>query len=125
MKNHLHKAGKGSLVARILAGSWRHDASKELQLSQSELDEVTPLLYGSGAAALGWWRIRETSLKASPSAAVLHQAYRLQALQSAIHEEKIEKVFRLLGQASVGAILVKGWAASELYPDAALRPYGD
>jgi hypothetical protein len=116
---------KGQLVADILSCSWRESRIPPLEISAAELDEVTPLLYGSGAAALGWWRIRETSLKASPSAAVLHQAYRLQALQSAIHEQKIEKVFRLLGQASVGAILVKGWAAAGLYPDAALRPYGD
>src|SRR6266478_4355249 len=125
MKNHLHKAGKGSLVARILAGSWRHDASKELQLSQSELEEVTPLLYGSGAAALGWWRIRETDLHACPSAEVMHQAYRLQALLSGIHEQKIQKVFRVLRTESIEPILVKGWAAASLYPDQALRPYGD
>ena len=125
MKNHLHKVGKGSLVARILAGSWRHDASKELQLSQSELDEVTPLLYGSGAAALGWWRIRETDLRTTLSAEVMHQAYRLQALQSGIHEQKIQKVFRTLRRESIEPILVKGWAAASLYPDRALRPYGD
>jgi hypothetical protein len=121
----LSRLRKGHLVADILSCSWRESTSPPFEIAEVDLDEVTPLLYGSGAAALGWWRIRETSLKASPSAAVLHQAYRLQALQSAIHEQKIEKVFRLLGQASVGAILVKGWAAAGLYPDAALRPYGD
>ena len=94
-------------------------------MSETDLDEVTPLLYGSGAAALGWWRLRETDWNSTPSAIVLHQAYRLQALQSAIHEQKIEKVFRLLRQTSLDAILAKGWAAAGVYPDPALRPYGD
>src|SRR6266446_5672715 len=101
MKNHLHKAGKGSLVARILAGSWRHDASKELLLSESELDEVTPLLYGSGAGALGWWRVRESELRSTKSATVLQKAYQLQVLQAKIHEEKIQKVVLMLREASI------------------------
>jgi hypothetical protein len=46
-------------------------------------------------------------------------------LQSGIHEQKIEKVFRLLRRAGVEPILAKGWAAAGLYPDRALRPYGD
>src|SRR5712691_8232439 len=116
---------RGQLVAATLSGSWRDSSSSVMNIAESQLDEVTPLLYGSGAAALGWWRVRQTSLSTSASAVVLHQAYRLQALQSAIHEQKIEKVFRLLRQASVEAILVKGWAAAGLYPDSSLRPYGD
>jgi hypothetical protein len=99
--------------------------AEPLDLSQPELDEVTPLLYGSGAAALGWWRVRNTDLASSPSAEVLHQAYRLQLLQSSIHEQKIRKVFRLLRSESIEPILVKGWVAAALYPEAALRPYGD
>ena len=86
---------------------------------------MTPLLYGSGAAALGWWRLRSTSLEETASGEVLHQAYRLQALQSVIHEQKVEKLFRLLKQAAVEAVVAKGWAAARLYPDSALRPYGD
>jgi hypothetical protein len=125
MTKRSNESGKGSLVARILAGSWRRDALTELHFSQSELEEVTPLLYGSGAAALGWWRIRETDLHACPSAEVMHQAYRLQALLSGIHEQKIQKVFRVLRTESIEPILVKGWAAASLYPDQALRPYGD
>jgi hypothetical protein len=118
-------SGKGGLVARTLAGSWRRAGGVSLQLSQAELDEVTPLLYGSGGAALGWWRVRETELRSSPSAEVLHQAYQLQVLQSGIHEQKIQKVFRLLRAESIEPILVKGWSAARFYPDQALRPYGD
>jgi hypothetical protein len=116
---------RGTLVGSILAGSWRYTHTHTLGISETQLNEVAPLLYGSGGAALGWWRVRETDLRDSPSADVLHEAYRLQTLQSAIHEEKIKTVLRLLRGESIEAILVKGWAAAGLYPDRALRPYGD
>lgn len=121
------KAGirKGSLVASVLAGSWRTSDVPPLEMSEQELDEVTPLLYGSGAAALGWRRLSQTELRNSPSAELLHQAYRLLSLQSDIHEQKIERVFRALREASVDAVLAKGWAAAGLYPERTLRPYGD
>lgn len=116
---------KGSLVAEVLAGAWRGSALPGLQISERELDEVTPLLYDSGTAALGWRRISKTPLRGSSSAEVLHQAYRLQSLQSEIHEQKIAKVFRLLRQAQVQAVLGKGWATAGMYAEKALRPYGD
>jgi hypothetical protein len=56
---------------------------------------------------------------------VLQQAYRLQSLQSEIHEQKVWKVFRRLRETGVDAILAKGWATAGLYPSRALRPYGD
>lgn len=116
---------KGQLVANALSGAWRSDQILDFELTSEELDEVTPLLYGSGAAALGWWRVRSTNVAETPSGAVLHQAYRLLALQAAIHEQKIEKLFRLLRQAGVEAVLAKGLAVARLYPESGLRPYGD
>ena len=116
---------KGELVGKVLAGVWRSFPFPALEISELELNEVTPLLYGSGAAALGWRRLSKSELKNSPSAEVLHQAYRLLSLQSEIHEQQIEKVFRLLREASVEAVLGKGWAAAGLYPERSLRPYGD
>jgi hypothetical protein len=116
---------KGRLVAEILSGSWRGFNVPLLELSESELDAVTPLLYDSGTAALGWHRVRQSHLSESSSAEVLHQAYRLQSLQSGIHEQKIEKVFRLLREAQVDAVLGKGWAMAGTYTHRALRPYGD
>src|SRR5712691_12512832 len=111
MKN-IRAESRAILVRTILSGSWRPALTHAPDFSESELDEVTPLLYGSGAAALGWWRIRETDLRTTLSAEVMHQAYRLQALQSGIHEQKIQKVFRALRKASIEPILVKGWAAA-------------
>ena len=122
---NLHVKSRGELVSAALAGAWRKSQPPTVNLTQAQLDEVVPLLYGSGAGALGWWRVRATELSESDSAQVLHQAYRLQSLQSVIHEEKICKVFRLLRAYSIDAILLKGWSAAGLYPDRALRPYGD
>ncbi len=115
----------GKLVAAALAGSWRSTNVPEFRLTESELDAVTPLLYESGAAALGWHRVSKTTLRDCASAEVLHHAYRLQSLQSDIHEQKIEKVFRLLRQAGVDAVLAKGWATAGIYSIRALRPFGD
>ncbi len=116
---------QGSLVASVLSGAWRSSAFPPLNVSEAELDEVTPLLLGSGAAALGWRRIADTDLRNTPSGEVLHQVYRLQSLQSEILERKIEKVFRPLREARVDAILVKGWVAAGSYPVSGLRPDGD
>ena len=114
----------GDLIAATLALSWR-DSASPLNINEVELDQITPLLCASGAAALGWWRIRQTDLSDTASAAVLHHAYRLQSLQLSIHEKKIEKVFQFLRNSSVDVILAKGWAAAGLYPDRGLRPCGD
>jgi hypothetical protein len=120
-----HDLRKGRLVAAVLSGSWRGPEFPPLDISEPDLDEVTPLLCSSGAAALGWRRVSRTPLRDSASAEVLHQSYRLQSLQVAIHQEKIGKVFRLLRQGSVDGILAKGWAAAGLYSDRDLRPAGD
>jgi hypothetical protein len=86
---------------------------------------VTTFLYESGAAGLGWWRIRETDLRQTPSGEMLHQAFRLLTLQAAMHETRIQKVFGVLRSANVESILIKGWAVARAYPNPALRPYGD
>ena len=116
---------KGKLVATVLSGAWRSSPFPPLNVSETELDEITPLLCASGGAALAWRRISNTHLRETASAEVLHQAYRLQTLQSSLHEQHIEKVFRLLREASVNAVLAKGWAAAGYYPNRDLRPSGD
>ena len=90
-----------------------------------ELDAVTPLLCDSGAAGLGWWRIRDTALAQTSSGELLHQAFRFLALQARIQETKIQKVVRALRAAGVEPILMKGWSVARLYPQLALRPYSD
>lgn len=116
---------KGSLVAAVLAGAWRSSNFPPLEVSESELNTVTPVLFNSGTAALGWHRLSTSELAHTASAELLHQGYRLQSLQSEIQEQKIKKAFRLLREAGVEALLAKGWAAARLYPEKVLRPYGD
>jgi hypothetical protein len=116
---------RGKLFSTILHGAWRFSPNPDLPLSIEQLDEVTPLLYDSGAAALGWWRIRGTDLRGSPSAELLHQAFRLQALFAKIHETKVQKIFRLFRAEGLEPILLKGWAIGRLYPQFGLRPSGD
>jgi len=115
----------GRLVARALHQSWRSSQPQSGWLTIEELDAVTPLLYESGAAGLGWWRIRDTEWRDTPSGELLHQAFRLLALRARAHESNIEKLFCRFRQANVEVIVVKGWAVARCYPEQALRPYGD
>src|SRR5712691_2139357 len=115
---------KGSLIARVLAGSWRQFPSP-LEIASEQLEIATPSLLTSGAAALGWKRVSNSNLRTSPEAIELEQAYRLHALQSAIHERDIQNVLALLSRAGIEPVLVKGWAIARLYPESGLRPYGD
>jgi hypothetical protein len=114
----------GKLVASVLTGAWRR-SPPPLDISPEELETVAPLLLGSGAAALGWWRVRLTDLRHAPAASQLQQAYRLHSLQSALHEAQIKEVLSLLSSAGIAPVLVKGWAVARLYPEMGLRPYGD
>jgi putative nucleotidyltransferase-like protein len=115
----------GRLIAAVLNGAWRESPGSDAPLSAADLDQITPLIYNSGAAGLAWWRLRRTTLCESPSAELLHQAFRLQALFAKTHENKVQKSFRLFRAAGVEPILIKGWAVGRLYPEAGLRPSGD
>ncbi len=114
----------GQLLAAMLAGCWRL-APPPLDCSAAELEEVAPLLIRSGAASLCWRRLRDSELRAIPAASAMQQAYRYNILRTAIHEQKIERAVGVLRAAGVEPILVKGWAASRLYPERGLRPYAD
>ena len=114
----------GSLIATVLNGSWRRSHSP-LDVSAEELDQIAPLLLGSGAAALAWWRIRNSPLQQTPVALQFQQAYRLHAVQAAIHESEIQTVMKLYGSEGLEPLLVKGWTVARFYPEMWLRPYGD
>lgn len=120
------RAGKslGSLVAKTLATSWRPSPLRP-DFSEEELATVVPLLLGSGAGALGWWRVRDFGLQSSEAASELQQAYRLHTLHAALHEREIERAINLFRAAGAEPLLVKGWAVARLYPSKGLRPYGD
>src|SRR6266571_1380719 len=115
-------ARHGRLVARTLEGCWRQ-APPPLDLAKKELDEIAPILLKSGAAALVWWRLNRTNQ--SQPGEQFFEAYRQQTLESAVHEDDVAQVFRVLRQAQLEALVVKGWAIARHYPDPGLRHYAD
>lgn len=114
----------GELVAAALARSWHRNPDKA-KLSATEFASITPLLLQSGAGALAWWRLRDSSPPPEFDAEELHQAYRLHSIQAAVHETNIKQALKLFRDAGVEPILVKGWAIARHYPEIGLRPYGD
>ena len=114
----------GSVLANILTGSWRALAETH-HTSEEDLSLVAPQLYQSGAAALAWWRIQNSTLAKTAIGTLLHDAYRHLKLAARIHEREIKLVVKLFRSAGIEPVLVKGWAIARLYPDSALRPYGD
>lgn len=114
----------GRLIAAILAGAWR-SPPPALDLSDSELNQITPLLLRSGEAAIGWRRVRRNSLRSSPAAAELRQAYRFYSIWAALHERHVRCAIVALRSAGVDPLLWKGWAVARLYPERGLRPYED
>jgi len=114
----------GHLVAAMLAGSWRH-APTAFEHSAVELEEITPLLLGTGAAALGWQRVRHSNLRSTSAAKELHHSYRLNTLRAALRQRAIEDVFTKLRAVGIEPILVKGWAVARLYTEEGLRPFVD
>lgn len=118
------KKALAPLVANFLSSSWRSEPSKP-RISAEDFESITPLLLKSGAAALGWWRVRHSELRESPAAEELRSAYHLHSIQAAIHRKQIEEVISLLNAAGVEPVLVKGWAVARFYPEPGLRPFGD
>jgi hypothetical protein len=124
MNRESQKRTRGQLIGEILAGAWRR-SPQGLELPVEELEEAAPLLLGSGAAGLAWWRAQKSALKFASVAESLERAYQRNIIQAAFQEQQIEKVFGLLRRAGVEAILVKGWSLTRLYPSKGLRPCGD
>jgi len=112
------------MIARVLSGSWR-SPSVAVDLSEKDLDEISPLLCHAGLAALAWFHLRDSQLAQTRSGQALQQGYRLQVLQNAIRREKIELIHRLLAERGIPAIMIKGWTLSGLYQDQNSRRLGD
>ena len=117
-------ASRGKLVAQVLTGAWRPSSPLPTN-SSCDLEEIATLLMKSGAAGLAWCKVRHSDLRFSATAEQLHQAYRLQSLQGALHERRFKQVIPLLRSVGVEPILVKGWAIARLYPEIGMRPYCD
>lgn len=115
---------RGALVAAALRGAWRENPPPPT-LCPGDLEAIAPLLLDAGCGGLAWWRIRGSPVADSPAAEPLRNAYRLHALQAAVHERELVDVVRALAASGVESLIVKGWAAARLYAQPELRPYGD
>ncbi len=130
MKDFLIKT-PGRLLATALNGAWRSgtyaqkDAAVTCSLDEAELCRLVPLLTGAGCAPLGWWTLRHTPYRNSAPVLQLKEIYRYHTIQAALSERQIARLFTLLREARVEAVLVKGYAAARLYEERGLRPYGD
>src|SRR5262249_8498138 len=60
-----------------------------------------------------------------PAGQELHEAYRMHALHSAIHESDVRQLWPLFRSSGIEPVLVKGLAVARWYPEPGLRPYGD
>jgi len=114
----------GELIARALARSWEA-TPPPCDLSDDELKTIAPLLIKSGAGALLWRRIQNTTLAQHESAPDLQAVYRLQRLESLAHIQKIKTVINHLNSAGIDCVLMKGWSVARSYPEPGLRHYSD
>jgi len=112
------------MVAGALTGAWRAEPPS-VEMDAQSLALITPLLLRSGGGGLGWRQVRGGDLGATEAGAELQQAYRLHCLQAALSERRIGQILRLLREAGVEPLLIKGWSNARLYPEAGLRPFGD
>jgi hypothetical protein len=112
-------------VATILDRAWRA-SPPDLEVTAEDLAAAAPSLLESGAAALGWWRLRRFAEWPLPVVLRrLRAAYLRSAAQSVDHEREIVALFRALRTSGVDPILLKGWAIARAYPESGLRPSGD
>ncbi|MFZ2108527.1 MAG: nucleotidyltransferase family protein [Roseiarcus sp.] len=113
------------LLASFLNGSWRRECPP-LCLTPAEVARAAPLLIGSGAAALGWRRIKDTpALKGCAEAQELCQSGQLLALEDSRLDRALEFVAARLNEVGIAALIAKGWAVAHFYSSRYLRAYGD
>jgi hypothetical protein len=112
----------GRYIANMLSGAWRC-LPPELNMAPVTVDTICPLLFRSGAGALGWWRVRHGTV--GRSHATLHAAYLRYALNAAQHERQVVEAISILRAAGLEPLLLKGWAVGRLYAESGLRPSGD
>lgn len=115
----------GQAVATVLATSWRK-APAPCSTTPQQLDLVAPRLIGSGAAALGWWRIDTASaLPVEQRPAALRDAMRRLAINDTLRERALARIVASLNERGIVPLIFKGWAVARHYAESYLRPYGD
>lgn len=121
----MRDTGAGAAIASLLAGAWRQTPPTAPAVDSAQLDTLIPPLQRTGSAALAWWRMRGSVLESHPAAQRARADLLYQSLRSAAYEQRLAYLFRLLEEASIDALLMKGRAAADYYAHPGLRPYGD
>jgi hypothetical protein len=115
----------GLLVARVLEGAWRREPPS-LDLSPDELGRTASLLVGCGAGALAWNRVsRVPSLRDSPEAAILQDAYRTLVVEEMKYAASLDFLGQLFAEAGLAPLFFKGSVVGRHYCEPHLRPCGD
>jgi hypothetical protein len=81
------------------------------------------LLLSSGLGALHWWIFANRGQEGGPASLKLE--YKDACLRAALLEKTASEVVRALQAEGIEPLLMKGPAVARVYPDRALRPYGD
>ena len=105
-----------SLVS-LLGAMLRSD--EELRVDPS----AYPLLLSSGLGPVLWWT--RTNRGERDVAASLNDEYRSACLRAALLEKTAAEAVETLRAEGIEPLLLKGPAVARMYPDRALRPYGD
>jgi hypothetical protein len=116
-------ASSGALIATLLTGAWRRDRPN-IQITAEEFAAISPILAASRAAALVWYRIRDTELGSVAPPHFL-ESYQFHTLQAEVMRHEMLRVLRAFEATGIEAIVAKGWDLARLYPEPGLRPYGD
>jgi hypothetical protein len=124
MRREPDEQRRGALVAVVLAGAWRAEPPP-LALPPDDLAAVVPLLAQSSASSLAWRRLEAARLHTGRSTRPLQRTYRIDAIESAGHEDRLRIALRVLRAAGVEPVLIKGWSVARLYPEPGVRPYCD
>ena len=114
----------GTTIARVLAGAWRSNPP-QLDISTSDIVRILPIVTQTKAASLFWWRLRHRESTEIPGLEALHDTFRYNALLAELQQTRLVSLVRLLRDASIEPVLLKGWNLARLYPSTALRPYED
>ncbi|MBX3278740.1 MAG: nucleotidyltransferase family protein [Acidobacteria bacterium] len=114
---------KAALLKRALEGSWRRSCTP-LDLRAEELSAAADLAVRAGVAGLVWRRL-DASSRAGAAGEELRRSYYGCVLKNELHRRELKTAVEALGRAGIDAVLVKGWALEDLYPEPGLRPCGD
>lgn len=110
-------------LATLLSGCWR-SPPPPVDLPAGALDWSRRDILTGGLSGLVWRRMRYSGAIGA-AAEELHNAYRYQALGQRRQEIELGRLVGALTTGGVESIVLKGWAVARLYPDPALRPFGD